>query len=44
MAVPAFQAIVGLEPRPFVLSKSQPVIQKLPARIDGAEDISPDFL
>ena len=44
MAVAAFEAVVGLQPRPFVLGQFEPVIEELAARVDGAEDLAPDFL
>src|SRR3546814_5434449 len=44
MAVAAFQAVVGLEPRPFVLRQREPVVQELPAGVDGAEDVPPHLL
>ena len=44
MAVAALQRIVGLQPRPFVLGKLEPVIQELLPCIDHTEDLAPDLL
>jgi integrase len=44
VAVPAFQRIVGLEPRPLVLGQLTPHGNELVARVDGAEELAPDFL
>ena len=44
MAVAAFQRIIGLHPRPFVLGEFEPVIQELLPGVDRAEDLAPDFL
>ena len=44
VAVAAFQRIVGLEARPFVQRQLLAVIAKFVARVDGAEQVSPDFL
>ncbi|MNE30927.1 hypothetical protein D3C80_1244690 [compost metagenome] len=44
MAVAAFQAVIGLQARPFVLGKLQPLVEELLARIDGAENLAPDLL
>src|SRR3546814_6859187 len=44
MSVAAYQAGVGREPRPFVLRQREPVVQELPAGVDGAEDVPPHLL
>ncbi|MNT24483.1 hypothetical protein D3C72_1599570 [compost metagenome] len=44
VAVAAFQRIVRLEARPFVLGQFQPFVDEFFARVDGAEDLAPDFL
>ena len=44
MAVAAFQRIVGLQSRPFVLGEFEPVIEELLPCVDRAEDLAPDFL
>src|SRR4051794_8448428 len=44
MAVAAFQGVVGLEARPFMRRELEPVIQKLLAGVDRAENLAPDLL
>jgi hypothetical protein len=43
VTVAALQRIVGFEPRPFVLRKLEPLVEKFFACVDGAEDRAPDF-
>src|SRR5262249_24793845 len=44
VAVTALQGIVCLHASPFMNRQLQPVVQKLFARVDRAEELSPDFL
>src|SRR6185312_11809165 len=44
VAVAAFQGIIGLQPRPFMLGQFKPMILKLLPCVDRAENLAPDFL
>src|SRR5678815_5684514 len=44
VAVAAFERIVGIEPRPFVLRELEALVLELLARADRAEDLAPHFL
>src|SRR6185436_15753318 len=44
VAVAALERVVGLEARPFVARELQPLALELLGRVDGAEDLAPDFL
>ena len=44
MAVAAFQRVVRLEASPFVQRQLESVVDELLADVDGAEQMSPDFL
>ena len=41
MTVPAFQRVIGPHPRPFVLGELEPMVRKLVAGRDRAEDLAP---
>src|SRR6185437_14489549 len=44
MAVAAFERVVRLEPRPFVLGEFEALVEEFLPRRDRAEDLAPDFL
>ena len=44
VAVTTLQGVIRLHASPFMNRQLQPVVQKLFARVDGAEELSPDFL
>ena len=44
MAVAAFERVICLHTRPFVLGKLKPIIEEFLARADRAEEVSPDLL
>src|SRR5690348_8851463 len=43
MAVAAFQRVIRLQARPFVLGKFEPVSQEFLSCVDRAEDLAPDL-
>ena len=44
VAISAFEGVVGLHTRPFVLRQFETMVEEFLARIDGAENLAPDLL
>ena len=43
VAIAAFERVVGFQARPFVLGQGHAHVEKLLARADGAEDLTPNL-